>query len=338
MTLFARTNTISQTKTRWVNQVFDASDTFTVPSGVRKINTVVVGGGGRTYNINAWISAGGAGGGGVGFSKNISVTPGEEITVQVGGGDTATILYASSRTVEAGPGADGNGLNLYYVNSSPTQPDKNPPESTTGTSTFYRGCSAGGHAVTGYSASERNIFKSSGNKEYGRPADAVLTNNDSTIRGGGGGGGASLNPSYVTNNYAQAYLQSGYTYNSLAVSESTAYGHAGNGVDGKTIVMDSGYEITAGGGGGAGGYTVTGATQANAVSRPPSDVKAGQQGSGSCGVGQSAQHFYVYTYTYQSGTDANNKPIYSTSYYLQFSRNGSSTVNGKCVIEWRQRR
>ena len=68
-------------------QVFTASGTFTVPSGVTKISAVCIGGGGSGSAPGGGGFAGrGGGGGGLRWSSNISVTPGESLTITVGAG------------------------------------------------------------------------------------------------------------------------------------------------------------------------------------------------------------------------------------------------------------
>jgi hypothetical protein len=59
--------------------------TWTVPKGVRTVSAVAIGGGGGGPYI--WDSAGG-GGGGLAWRNNIGVTPGAQVTVEVGNGGT----------------------------------------------------------------------------------------------------------------------------------------------------------------------------------------------------------------------------------------------------------
>lgn len=74
---------------------------WTVPSGVTSICAVCVGGGGggsgSTLSSNG-ISGGGGGGGSLSWSNNISVTPGETLTVVVGAGGTGGPVGVNSAT------------------------------------------------------------------------------------------------------------------------------------------------------------------------------------------------------------------------------------------------
>jgi len=57
------------------------SHSWTVPAGVTSVSVVCVGPGGGRYRSS---SSSGGGGGGLGYANNVSVTPGQTITVQVG--------------------------------------------------------------------------------------------------------------------------------------------------------------------------------------------------------------------------------------------------------------
>jgi len=68
-------------------EIFTTSGTFTVPDGVHQISVVCVGGGGGGNAANPGGNfIRGAGGAGLGWKNNISVTPGQSISVVVGAG------------------------------------------------------------------------------------------------------------------------------------------------------------------------------------------------------------------------------------------------------------
>lgn len=68
---------------------FTSSGTWTVPSGITKVDAYVVGGGGAGGSYSASGSSGRGGGGGGGYCKlykNITVTPGTNVSIVVGTG------------------------------------------------------------------------------------------------------------------------------------------------------------------------------------------------------------------------------------------------------------
>ena len=70
-------------------QVFKSNGAFTVPAAVRNVQVFLVGGGGggsRGYSPSSDGTGGHGGGGGYTKTQNISVTPGQNISVIVGGG------------------------------------------------------------------------------------------------------------------------------------------------------------------------------------------------------------------------------------------------------------
>lgn len=77
-------------------QLFTASGTFTVPTGVTKVFVTMCGGGGGGGGGDgeSWSGAGGGGGGSY-INKQLTVTPGNAYTVTVGAGGTAGARNAS---------------------------------------------------------------------------------------------------------------------------------------------------------------------------------------------------------------------------------------------------
>ena len=88
-------------------QVFSSSGTFTVPAGVTSIDVLVIGGGGNGGNVanqGGCESATGGGGGGGGAARSvISVTPGQTISVTVGGA-TGTSSFSTLSATGGGNG------------------------------------------------------------------------------------------------------------------------------------------------------------------------------------------------------------------------------------------
>ncbi len=86
---------------------------FVVPAGVEKISAVAVGAGGGGSNS---LNGGGGGGGALQYRNNISVTPGETLTVSVGRGGaagtigqtgTASSLYRGGTALVYAAGGSG---------------------------------------------------------------------------------------------------------------------------------------------------------------------------------------------------------------------------------------
>lgn len=67
-------------------QIFTASGTFTVPSGVTNVKVTLIGGGGGGGGSDNVNYGGGGGGGGVYYRQSVNVTPGSNISVTIGSG------------------------------------------------------------------------------------------------------------------------------------------------------------------------------------------------------------------------------------------------------------
>jgi hypothetical protein len=77
-------------------QVFTSSGTFTVPAGVTKVRSTVVGAGSGANGCNASQAAGANGGGGGWSIGTFSVTPGQSIPVTVGLGGAGSVAGVTS--------------------------------------------------------------------------------------------------------------------------------------------------------------------------------------------------------------------------------------------------
>jgi len=83
-------------------QVFTTSGTFTIPTGVTAIKATIVGGGGTGGNANATgtgTGAGGGGGGGVAYKFLTSLTPGNTISVTVGGAAGSSSIASGTQSI-----------------------------------------------------------------------------------------------------------------------------------------------------------------------------------------------------------------------------------------------
>lgn len=162
---------------------------FTVPDGVTSISMLCIGGGGGGGGCGNTYSGGGGGGGGLAYANNVSVTPGETLTVRVGGAG-----QAGSRDGNGGTGGQSSvfrGPNpLCSVNGGSGGTSQNTGGAgggTSGTGTRY----AGGAGGTGQTFSRGG--GGGGAAGYAGVGGAGQNGNSSLPGGngsGGGGGGA----------------------------------------------------------------------------------------------------------------------------------------------------
>lgn len=224
------------------SQTFKASDTFTVPANVRKIDVFCVGGGGSggygdSGMADAYKGKGGGGGGYTAYKLNIPVTPGDTYVVTIGaggeynknggttsfadlvsaaGGTTSVYITSSSRDVFGGNGGSGGGRGGYDYDSG----------SETEQAAGNGGSNGGNGGGAGYSTSK--------DKHYGKgqgTTTRAFGESSGTLCSGGGGGG-----------YGDATTGQG------------SGGSGGGGAGGSTNTLAvSGTANTGGGGGGGGG-------------------------------------------------------------------------------------
>jgi len=91
------------------SQVFTSSGTFTIPSGVTKLKMTIVGGGG-TGGAGGFSEGTGGGGGGLAIKYLTGLTPGNTLTVTVGGAAGTSSVASGTQsitTVSATGGANG---------------------------------------------------------------------------------------------------------------------------------------------------------------------------------------------------------------------------------------
>jgi len=218
---------------------------WVVPAGVTSISAVLIGGGGPGAAPGNPTIAGGGGGGGLRYINNLTVTPGETLTVVVGdiGLQTASSTYRSGGTsqlkrstnvlVEAtggsGAASGGTGGSGTAIGAGPYGGTIGGGNGGNGTTGSQSGSHGGGGGAGGYS----------GNGGNGGSVNSNGTNNAATAGagGGGGGGGASYN-----------------TYRGTGGGGVGIFGQGTNGTAG-TSVYTSG--APSGGGGGSGGTAGT---------------------------------------------------------------------------------
>ena len=212
----ARTNLIAETDEITISDtsvssaggaIFHASNfnqqttySWTVPAGVTAIHAVSVGGGGGgEANHDGASGCGGA----LAYKNNISVTPGDVVTVYVGGGGRATSWGnnsnngSSSRiTVNGtnyaiaggGTGGDQNGTSNDWITNNNYSSSGNDGGGAGGSGIHYGGCRMSGGGAGGYNGGGGTSSGRAGNNPYwGVQPQAG--------QGGGGGGGTSANGS-----------------------------------------------------------------------------------------------------------------------------------------------
>ena len=157
---------------------------WTAPAGVYSVSVVAVGGGGGAGQVAGYngLDIGGAGGGGLGWKNNISVTPGQSYTVVVGvGGPNSTSggasYFISTATVAGYGGEYGRGQ----------QGGNSPGGTFVGTGGGNGGSGGNGFTYAGGGGGAGGYSGSGGLGAEGSDFNGVGTGGS----GGGGGGGTS---------------------------------------------------------------------------------------------------------------------------------------------------
>jgi hypothetical protein len=249
--------------------------TWTVPEGVTSISMVCVGSGGRgsTWrNGIYWRAGSGGGGGGLGYRNNVTVTPGEVLTITVGQhmsqqdqtqNRDSTVKRANGTLLCAGYG----GLNAPYNTRNRSTDllgggyfgDGGGHGGWGGINGTYNGSGGGGGGAGGYS----------GNGGSGGPNGTSPSGTRG--RSGTGGGGAGGNSGTGVNNQAAGGGGGGgvgiYGEGNAGIATSTQYAGGRGGSGGNSGSARSygragagAFNYGGGGGGGTGGSTTTGDT------------------------------------------------------------------------------
>ena len=227
----------------YLNYITPGTYTFTVPGGVTLISAMAVGGGGAGDDGKSGDGGGGGGGGGAAcYFSNLTVTPGQTMTVVVGAGGPATSIKGSkapdgtASSITFGSfvmtATGGIGGSPYSTNpgASPSSPSfSNTPIGTT-TGGFAGGGGGAGYNGGGGGGGAGGLGGVGGNGSASRVASGQYNSTTPATNGGGGGGGGAdvLFSNGTTNN--------GYTSGS---------GGAGQ------------YDTTGGGGGGSATYSAS---------------------------------------------------------------------------------
>lgn len=170
--------------------------TFTVPTGVTSIATVVVGAGGGQYGPNGNFSGGG---GGLAYVNNISVTPGESLTVYVGfstqayncGSNQESSLKRGGTYLVRASGGTNGGVNNAGGASSTTQGAGGSPVTGTGGT---GGAGGGNNSSIGAAGGAAGYAGNGGGGGSSGSNSAVGANG----AGGGGGGGGPYFGAFAT--------------------------------------------------------------------------------------------------------------------------------------------
>ena len=232
-----------------LSQTFNASGTYTVPSGKTKIAAFVVSGGGaggHTGN-NPYAQGAGAGGGASGYLvafSDYSVTSGQQFAVTIGAGGTNPDRFSSSNN--GGTSSFGNLVTVNGGNAGSTVPDYQ----SSNTTPTYAGGSAGSYTS--------NI-----------PSYIVTTANNNT---GGGAGGPRSMANTPAGGYNGVSGTAGSNGGLLVNMNLTGLGS-----------VSSGINTGSGGGGGSGAFTTYWSN--NVANNTGGNGGAGGTGSGSGGKG-----------------------------------------------------
>lgn len=226
---------------------FTSSGMWTVPAGVRSINIHCTGGGGASGipNSRDKYAGGGGGGGYTAYKKEISVSPGQEVSCVVGAGSEIG-GYDTDKGVNGGESsASINGMAVVSAKGG-----RSGYASITGYKQGSGGSSGGrgytpGHSPAGNGGSDGSPGQGTTTREFGNPSGTLYS-------GGGGGGG-----------YRNQYNTYGYG----------GAGGGGNGGGGRNSGDWHATHGSAGTGGGGGGRTV-------GTSSSTEDYNYGYGGSG----------------------------------------------------------
>jgi hypothetical protein len=165
------------------NQSFTTPGTYswTAPAGVTSVSVVAVGSGGT--GGHQW-SSGGGGGGGLGYKNNISVTPGQSYTVEVGAAGPTLVSNATSST------AMGN--NSYFISDTTVcgfGAGRGGTDSTGSGNGGYGGGYTGDGGGRGGNAGYQGTWTRSGGGAGGYSGQGADGGDGDAGQGGGGGAG-----------------------------------------------------------------------------------------------------------------------------------------------------
>ena len=185
---------------------------YTVPSGVTSVNVLVVGGGGGGgSNVGN-----GGGGGGLSAATNVSVTPGQVLSITVGaGGATATAGSSSSLVVGATTYSAGGGAGGTTWTTGSATCTAGVGKTAGGTGSTANGSAGGGGVTTQPNATMCNGVVGTSNSTsgysviYGSGGGGGGYNSITSPVGGLGGGGVANNGAGSGGNYVSSVAAAG---------------------------------------------------------------------------------------------------------------------------------
>tara|TARA_R110002050_G_scaffold79712_5_gene170391 strand:- start:2803 stop:4452 length:1650 start_codon:yes stop_codon:yes gene_type:complete len=201
-------------------QVFNASGTFSVPSGVSAVDALVVGGGGAGKHFG-----GGGGAGGLVFMPGHPVTPGATVSVTVGNGGVGEAAWPA-----AGPGNNLNGQDSVFgtLTAKGGGFGGGYPGETGG-----QGGSGGGAPVDGPNKFGQGIQSTQPDDSgaYGFGNNGGNSPGPNSSNGGGGGGAAAVggNGAYPYSNGSTGVGGAGKAYTIADGTTSVYYAGGGGG-------------------------------------------------------------------------------------------------------------
>ena len=238
--------------------------TWTVPAGVSSVECLVVGGGGgggRNYG-------GGGGAGGLIHRENLTVEPGQVLTIRVGAGGAGGVSGAAAGENGESTSVSGTGVNLVAAGGG---------GGNTAQKSGLDGASGGGSGGQGNSGTtDKGVVYAGGAGTDGQGfAGGSVTDFSGTGGAGGGGAGGAGTGCNASGVYAGRAGGTGVTLD--ITGQVVGYAGGGGGGGGYASTAPAGGSATCGGG--AGGAGVKGATTGGTGK----DGKAGTGGGGGGG-------------------------------------------------------
>ena len=243
--------TINDTSTGTAEPFYDAGQdeyttpgtySWTAPAGVTSVSVVCVGGGGGGHQYGSYSR--GAGGGGLGWKNNISVTPGSSYTVVVGAGGNRSV-YGTGATAQ-------DGGDSYFIDTSTVVGyggTKGNYSGTPGVGGGYVGDGGGNGGQGGYgyvyAGGGGGAGGYSGNGGSGYLGSSVNYYGSGNSGSGGGGGGGGSCGSVDTAGSGGGVGIYGEGSNGLYGAGTSADGHGGFGGSGGTDAANPSTSTTA---------------------------------------------------------------------------------------------
>jgi len=231
------------------------AQTFTVPTGVTQLSYIVAGGAGGGGYASMAGEQGGSGGDGTVVSGTLSVTPGEQLTIDVGsqgGNASSSRVSCGGANTQYDGGAAGSNPNASYDGGAGGNGECAPVASTGG------GGGGGGAASVILDASNQALVVAAGGGGGGGAGEAALYDGGAggSNSGGGNGSGTSAGAGGQQGSEASSSGGAGGTYvPPVALQDAGGGGGGGGGINGGAGGSPGGFGGGGGGGGGSGSST-----------------------------------------------------------------------------------